>query len=194
MLEAAYATFAESGYSAATMQTIAARAGVATQTVYFSFNTKPQLFRAVISYASAGTAQGTPVRDRSWYREALSSTDAGRILELLVAGGSEIIGRLGPINWAIEEAAAAEPSVAVFQRDLARSRREGMRSLMERIETLGSLRPELGVDRATDIVFVLDSPDTLRRFAACGWSLDEWGTWTVSTLTTLILRRSTRRS
>jgi AcrR family transcriptional regulator len=187
MLEAAYATFAESGYSAATMQAIAARAGVATQTLYFSFNTKPDLMREVVSFASAGTAESTPVRLRPWYQEAQSSDDPGRILELLVTGGSDILGRLGPISRAIEEAAAAEPSVAESQKALIQSRREGMRLLLERVARVGRLRAGLDVDKATDIVFVLDSPEMFRRFAARDWSLDEWTSWTLSALQQLIL-------
>jgi len=187
MLEAAYATFAESGYSAATMQAIAARAGVATQTLYFSFNTKPDLMREVVSFASAGTAESTPVRLRPWYQEAQSSDDPGRILELLVTGGGDIIGRLSPISRAIEEAAAVEPSVAESQKALIRSRREGMRLLLERVAAVGRLRAGLDVDKATDIVFVLDSPEMFRRFAARDWSLDEWTRWTLSALQQLIL-------
>jgi len=187
MLEAAYATFAESGYWAATMQAIAARAGVATQTLYFSFNTKPDLMREVVSFASAGTAESTPVPLRPWYQEAQSSDDPGRILELLVTGGGDILGRLGPISRAIEEAVAAEPSVAEFQKTLIRSRREGMRLLLKRVAKVGRLRAGLDVDKATDIVFVLDSPEMLRRFSACDWSLDEWTKWTLSALQELIL-------
>jgi len=187
MLEAAYATFAESGYSVATMQAIAARAGVATQTLYFSFNTKPDLMREVVSFASAGTAASTPVRQRPWYQEAQTSDDPARILELLVTGGGDIIGRLGPISRAIEEAAGAEPSVAEFLKTLIQSRREGMRLLLKRVAKVGRLRAGMDVDKATDIVFVLDSPEVFRRFAACDWSLDEWKRWTLFALQRLIL-------
>jgi len=187
MLEAAHDSFAESGYAGTTMQAVAARAGVATQTLYFVFNTKPDLFRAVVAFASAGSEESTPVRQRTWYREAQAADQPRRMLELLVEGGAEILGRLAPLTRAIEEAASVEPAIEEFQRAVAASRREGIRHLVGLAAAKGRLRRGLTVDQAADIAFVLDSPESFRRFSACGWSLEDWTRWIPQSLPDLIL-------
>lgn len=48
ILSAALAVFLESGYAAASMDTVAARAGVSKATVYAHFNSKDELFGALI--------------------------------------------------------------------------------------------------------------------------------------------------
>jgi AcrR family transcriptional regulator len=187
MVEAAHDLFAEGGYAGTTMQAIAARAGVATQTLYFVFNTKPDLFRAVIAFASAGAEDSMPVHQRSWYREAAAAAGPRRKLELLVEGGAAILARLAPLTRAIEEAASVEPTIEEYQRGMAASRREGIRHMVGLAAANGALRRGLTVEQAADIAFVLCSPDSFRRFSACGWSLEDWTRWIAQSLPDLIL-------
>ncbi len=187
ILDAAYAVFAEAGYTATTMRTIAGRAGVATQTLYFFFNTKPDLFRAVLAYASSGDVEGTPVPRRAWYREAMSSRDPNQMLSLLVENGSGIMDRLGPLSQVIAEAGTLEPDIAEQQRELAASRRTGLRRVIKHLGDLRALRADLTVAQASDVVYVLLGPDTYRRFAGCGWTTEQWKQWVLRSLRELLL-------
>ena len=54
IIEAAHAEFLERGFHGATVVSIAERAGVASQTVYFVFHTKAELISAVIDAAVMG--------------------------------------------------------------------------------------------------------------------------------------------
>ena len=51
ILTSAQALFIERGYAATTMEDIAAAAGVAVQTVYYTFRTKALLLREVVELA-----------------------------------------------------------------------------------------------------------------------------------------------
>jgi hypothetical protein len=52
-----------------------------------------------------------------------------------------------------------------------------------------ALRPELTVDRATDIVFCLASIEVYQLFTVeRGWTPTQWERWIKDTLTTAILR------
>ena len=192
MLDAGREVFAEAGYSAATMREIAARARVAPQTLYFFFHTKPDLFRAVIDYSSSGELERVAVPDRSWYRDALSSSSPARVLELILEGGSSILERISPLSQAIAEAAALEPEVAQRQKELATSRRRGIQRLVSHLGALGALRPGLAEAEATDVIFVLVAPETFRRFAACGWEINAWKRWVLRSLSELILAPTAR--
>ena len=187
ILDAAFGVFAEAGYTATTMRAIAGRAGVATQTLYFFFNTKPDLFRAVLAYASSGDVEGAPVPQRAWYREAMSSRDPSQVLSLLVENGSGILDRLGPLSHVIAEAGTLEPEIAQRQRELAASRRTGLRRVIKHLADLRALRADLTVTQASDVVFVLLGPDTYRRFAGCGWTAQQWKQWILRSLRELLL-------
>ena len=57
MLDAAFTTFAESGYHGASMADIARRAGVAEPTMYFTFHSKSELLQQVLVHAGAATVR-----------------------------------------------------------------------------------------------------------------------------------------
>src|SRR5215472_3214140 len=66
ILDSALAAFSKQGYSATTMDAIAAGAGVAVQTVYFTFRTKAELLQAVFEHTVLGPDQ-TPPHLMPWW-------------------------------------------------------------------------------------------------------------------------------
>ena len=58
IVEAAYRLFSQHGYEATTMQAVADEAGVAVQTVYFTFHTKGGLVAAIETRAAGGGEEG----------------------------------------------------------------------------------------------------------------------------------------
>jgi AcrR family transcriptional regulator len=63
IIDHAYRLFCDSGYPGTTMEAIAAKAGVATQMVYYFFRTKALLLQQVVEVAAAVQAQPIPVMD-----------------------------------------------------------------------------------------------------------------------------------
>ncbi|HKH55797.1 MAG TPA: helix-turn-helix domain-containing protein, partial [Propionibacteriaceae bacterium] len=84
IIDHAYRLFSASGYPSTTMETIAAEAGVATQTVYYFFRTKALLLQQVVEVAAAGEAHPLPVMERPWMRQILTENNARRALALIV--------------------------------------------------------------------------------------------------------------
>ena len=62
MLDRARELFVTEGYAATTMERIADEAGVAVQTLYYTFRTKGQLLREVIEVTAAGEETRLPWR------------------------------------------------------------------------------------------------------------------------------------
>jgi hypothetical protein len=63
------------------------------------------------------------------------------------------------------------------------ARREALREQMEVVARSEAIRPELSVDDAADIVFVLQRPETLRALTIeCGWSIERYKAWLYETL------------
>src|SRR6266545_2689016 len=76
MLQAAGELFAEHGYGATTLQEVAARAGVAVQTIYFTFGNKRTLLKELVDVTIAGDVEPVATMERPWFREALAATTA----------------------------------------------------------------------------------------------------------------------
>lgn len=176
MLDAARVLFVGQSYAATTMEQIAAEAGVAVQTVYYSFGTKARLLCEVVEVAGAGQQQPTPVMERAWMGEALSTSSAQRALALVVEHGVDIYERVGPLRAALAAASAADPYVEEYARRIASGRRAGMGRLVARLADIGSLRIDPG--RATDLLFVLESHETFLGLTHdAGWSVAEYKSW-----------------
>ena len=96
IITSAYALFCESGYRGTTMESIAERAGVAVQTVYFAFRTKDDLLQAVYEWAVLGN-EGTPPPMQDWNVTALAGPDARNAIPAIVAGIATIHARVAPL-------------------------------------------------------------------------------------------------
>src|SRR3954471_19287535 len=96
MLDAAYVLFCEFGFRATTMDAIAERAGVAVQTVYFTFHTKDELFQAVHERTVVGD-ENVPPPMQPWYLEAIAADDIAVAVRRVARGLSTISRRVAPM-------------------------------------------------------------------------------------------------
>lgn len=192
MIDSARELFIEQGYAGTTMDQIAEQAGVAVQTVYYTFRTKGRLLCEVVEVTAAGQDPPVPPAQRPWMREMLSATSGARILALGVEHGTAIYERVAVLWPAVQAAAAADPTVDEYWSTVAINRRGGQRSMVARITELGGLRADLDVERATDLVFVLLGHDVYRGLVRdSGWSLSAYRAWLFTTLVDQLL--GTRR-
>ena len=111
IVTAATDEFRESGYHGTTMAAIAKRAGVAVQTVYFVFHTKPLLLTAAIDDAVMGPDEPTPPELTAWWLEGTTTTDARRALEVFVASVAVIEQRAAALDRVAKAAATTDPEV-----------------------------------------------------------------------------------
>lgn len=166
-----------------TMEDVAREAGVAVQTVYYIFGTKGQLLCDAMEFAAAGKHDPTPVEQRAWMVEALSSESAPRSLALAVDHGADIYQRAAPLWPAVNAAALADSAVAEYWAAVSAGRRTGMRQLVEHISKLGTLREGLDLDVATDIIFAINSHAVFQTLVVeSEWKLSSFKAWLYSNL------------
>ena len=113
IIAGAYGLFCENGYRATTMDLIAQQAGVAVQTVYFTFHTKDDLLKAVFEWTVLGD-DGVPPHRQAWHLDALAEPDAYRALPKIVAGIGAIDARMAPMIG-VFSAVAQDPAGAIYQ-------------------------------------------------------------------------------
>src|SRR5260370_10455257 len=86
MLEAARELFVEHGYGATALQDVADRAGVAVQTIYFTFGNKRSLLKELVDVTIAGDDEPVATMDRPWFPDAVAAETADAQLRAHVHG------------------------------------------------------------------------------------------------------------
>ncbi|MDP5228217.1 MULTISPECIES: TetR/AcrR family transcriptional regulator [Arthrobacter] len=190
IIHAAQEEFVANGYHATTMSAIAARAGVAVQTVHFVFHTKGELLGAVVDNAVLGEEPPTPPEQTDWYRAVLEEQDPIEALRRFVLAGKGIFVRASAMNEVARSAAGTDPDArATFER-VERLREAGYRNFLAHLATRCSFRDDLGLDGALDVLLSLLSP---RMFLSLtqdrGWDADRAMAWIADTVPGLILAR-----
>lgn len=176
IVRAAHALFCERGIRQATMEEIAAAAGVAVQTVYFQYRTKNELLRAVHEWTVMGD-EGLPPQLQEWSIAALAQVDARDAVAAMVAGVVTLNERIAP-TLPIFAALAREPAGEIY-RNSRRLRREGMEYLVKALIAKAPLRPGLLPAQAADIVDFLMGPEAYAELVLnTGWSRRRWVEWT----------------
>ncbi len=175
MLDAAYQCFCEAGYRATTMANIAEKSGVAVQTLYFTFHTKDGLFQAVHDRMVLGE-DDLPPPQQPWHARMEAATDVHQAIHHLVTGVEEILARVAPLLPAFQ-AVAEDPAGAVWRRG-EQLRLDGYRDLITELSAKAPLRRGLSRSQATDLLFVLLSPDLYRALVLDrGWPAPRWRAW-----------------
>ena len=181
--EAATALFVEHGFVATTMRQVAARAGVAERTVYTVYPTKTDLFRDAVDVALVGDELPVAIRDREEVMTAMAEHEGRRALARAVAYNVAISERANDLIMAGELSAGADADMRQLSHEGATVMAAGLREFAATLAGHGSLRPDVEVDRAGDILFFYLSPHThhlLRRVR--GWTAEEFEEWLLDVL------------
>jgi AcrR family transcriptional regulator len=183
MLEAARELFVQRGYGATALQEIADRAGVAVQTIYFTFGTKRALLKELADVSIAGDDEPIATMDRPWFQQSLAAETADAQLRLHVRATRGILDRVAPIIEMLRAAASADPAIAdLWDRDTD-PRFTVHATAARSLVTKPGIRDGVTAEHAADLLFSLLSPELyLLLVRDRGWSPDEWERWSCATL------------
>lgn len=180
ILDAAYEAFARSGYRASTMQAIADDAGVAVQTLYFTFHTKDELLQAVQDRAVLGD-EGVMPQEQPWFATMRETATIEAAVAAFAGGLAGICSRVAPLIPAFH-AVVGDPAGEVW-RESERLRRRGFEDIVAMWATKQRLRRGLTEEAAVDLLVVLAGPELYRSFTAdCGWKPQAYIRWLTRTL------------
>lgn len=188
IIRAAHELFCRDGYHGTTMTAIAKQAGVAVQTVYFVFHTKPQLMTATIDLAVLGEQDPAAPEDTSWYHDATALPDARASLASFVTGVTTILQRVGALDLVLRAGASSDPELSAVLAHHERLREDGYRTVAQSLAQRGFLRDGLTVDDVTDILMTMVGPPmycTTTRDRS--WDDQRYQSWTIDALCRLLL-------
>lgn len=189
MIRAAHQLFNERGYSGATMADIAAAAGFAVQTLYFTFHTKAELLNACYELAVLGDDPPAPPQAQDWHRQMMAARTGSACLRLFAQGNSGIVRRIGLLDEVVRSAVHEPDATAVRARSEA-LRREGYSAIIEHLDANFGLRRDLEPAAATDLLLAFGGTAMYRSLVFdYGWDHDRYVGWLADTLAHQLLQR-----
>jgi AcrR family transcriptional regulator len=188
ILDAARLLFTEQGYAATTIAQIAAKAGVAVDTVYAAVGTKPVLTRLLMETAISGTDQAVPAEERDYVRRVRAAGTASEKIRIYAAAVTEVNSRLAPLHLVLRDAAAQTPELGGLWTEIATRRAGNMRLFAQDLAATGELRPGLDVDEVADVVWSLNSAEFYTLLVReRGWPPARLAAWLADTWCRLFL-------
>jgi AcrR family transcriptional regulator len=175
ILQSAQRLFERDGYATTTVAAIAADAGVALKTVYFVFETKSGVLRALWNVLLRGDDGDAPVVARRWYREALDEPDPQRQLRLVARNSSHVKQRIGAILEVIRAAAPTDPDIHGLWQKIQTDFHANQQAIAESLEEKNALAGGIDSRRATDILWALNLSNLWQLLISeRGWTPGEY--------------------
>lgn len=188
IVEAAANLFAQRGYSATTIDAVAAEADVAVETVYARFKNKRNLLGAYLDMSTVGDAAEVPLLDRPEAKAAVDASDQREQVRLVAAMMRGVLERNAPVHSVLRTAIAVNPELDSIADEDDKRRYATQRAFVEALSNRGPLRDGLSLADATDAVSALANPDTYAYLTRRrGWTPARVQRWLDDSLTLLLL-------
>jgi len=189
ILDAAQRLFTDHGYGATTMESIAAEAGVATDTVYASFGTKAGVLHKLLDVRVGGDDAPVALLDRQGPQKVRAEPTQQAQVIAFAAGVAQILERVRPVDDIMRGAGAVDPEIAALRARMQGFRYDNMKQLVSWLAARGQFRGGLSEEEAAAIVWTIASPEVHGLLRGDrGWSGERYVTWLADTLTRTLLR------
>src|SRR6185503_316590 len=189
ILTAAHRLFTERGYAGATIEAIAAQAGVAPETIYAIFRNKGKILASLVNFLSASRAEErVPLLERIGPQAVAQERDQRRQLQLFAQVVANNLEGNASISEIILVAAKTDQDIEKIMQQFIKQRRQHMAVAVRQIAANGPFLENMDEEYATDTVWTLASPEVfllLRR--DLGWRKDKYTQWLAETLIRVLL-------
>lgn len=193
IVDAAARQFVRDGYTATSIATIAAEAGVAVPTVYAALGSKGGILRAVVDMQVRGDDDAAPLSARARWRAIEHEPDPRIRIELFARLHREICDREAALFAQIEAAAGANAEATRLLAEHDERRYATQTRLARALRRDGLLRSGLTAREAADVVWTLASERTyLALVRDRGWSPPAYERWVVEQLAAGLLPQESR--
>jgi AcrR family transcriptional regulator len=192
VVSAAQECFEERGYVGTTMRGIAERAQVSVETVHLTA-AKRDLLLAAFTLVVTGDEGPGRLLERPEPKDILDDPDPVRRLRRLAEFVTRLNTRVMRLWRVYEQAAAADPQIAVEYTNLITRMRSELRDVLTMLAERGDLRDDRPIAELADVLWLLALPDQYFRLCdQAGWSAERYTAWLAESVRDLLLadRRS----
>ena len=189
MLTAAHKLFIERGYAGATIEAIAAAAGVAPETIYAVFKNKGRILVSLINFLSATRAEErVPLLERAGPQAVAREHNQRRQLKIFAQVVANNLEGNASISEIILVAAKTDHDIKKIMQQLIKQRRQHMAVAVRQIASNGPFRENMDEAYATDTVWTLTSPEVFLLLTRdLGWAKEKYAQWLAETLIRVLL-------
>src|SRR5256714_8761108 len=173
ILDTAQVLFTSRGYGATTMESIAAEAGVATDTVYASFGTKAGVLHKLLDIRVGGDDSPVALLDRQGPQKVRAEPNQRAPVAAFAPAVAQNLEQARPVDDIMRGAAAVDPEIAALRaRMQGGSRYANTSRFVSWLAAKGPFRGGMDEQEAAAIVWTLTSPEVhgLLR-GERGWSM-----------------------
>lgn len=193
VLRSARELFVQRGYVGTTIADIAARAGVAADTVYAAVGRKPALLRELVETSLSGTDRPVAAGERDYVKRIRAASGARAKLSIYASAVAEIQQRLAPVFMALQQAALTDPDCAALWSEISERRARNMREFAADLRATGDLRTDLSDEEVGDIIWSMNAAEYYALLVAQrGWRPDRFGEWLADAWARMLIADSTR--
>jgi AcrR family transcriptional regulator len=176
ILQAGHDLFVEQGYGRTTITDVAARAGVAVETVYTAFKNKPTLLHRAWDLAVGGDDQDVALLERPELRAVFAEPDLATRLATYATVHTAIMRRTARLHLAVHGAAASDAAAAALLADIDRERLAGMAVHASAAAATGQLA--VTEDECRDVLWSTTDGFLWHRLVQQrDWTDERYGTW-----------------
>jgi AcrR family transcriptional regulator len=176
IVSAARDLFVTTGYGRTTIADIARSAGVAVETVYAAFGTKPALLRQVWFVGFRGDDEDVRLLHRPEIRAVLAEPDLATRLRAHAAVMTPVFRRIAPLLVALRGAAGSEPEAAAMLAEFDEQRLDAAEHYARAAADTGQLG--VSVTECRDVLAAtMDGALWQRLVAESGWSDERFAAW-----------------
>lgn len=189
VIAAATAVFVEHGFAGATIDAVAAAAGVSRKTVFTAVGGKVELLKTALDWAITGDDEDATLAERDELSAALAQDDPALLLEGWANVLVDVDIRVAPLFGALEVAADSDDAARTLLEQYQRQRLDGARTIVARLDELGALTDRIRRPDAIDIAWLAGDPALFGRMVGIrGWSHRRFRTWLVQLTGSQLLR------
>lgn len=182
LLATARRLFAEQGYAATSMAAIARQAGVAVETLYLHFGSKPAMLQAVV--ASVADDEGL----RPFVERVMTKPDPAAKLAHVAALARHIYERSWDVVEILRGAGTADASARSAWLEADARARVMQEPMVASLAAAGALASGLDSKQAADVLWALSGPDVYRLLVVdSGWTPEQYEHWLGRSLRALLL-------
>jgi AcrR family transcriptional regulator len=182
IVEATRQLLQREGYAGMTIEAIARRAQVSTQSVYAIFKSKTWILTELLDQSTFGPDYEDALR------RALSADDAETRLRLAAPIARQIHDAQSATFDLLRGAGVVAPELAKLEQQRESMRYERQERMIMSLRAAGRLRPELDDATARDIFWALTGRDVYRMLVReRGWSSQKYQDWLAATLVSSLL-------
>lgn len=181
IVSAAAELFERDGYAATTMAAIAARAGVAVQSLYLRFGGKLPILSAALDAAVVGDTAPVPLLERDWFVALRELADGPSAVRLFLTEIEPLMSRTYPLYEVLVRAGDEARELLAGNKA---QRQEGLQAVAGVLAEKPGFARELDVAQAADVLYGLVSEEHYGLLVVeRGWAPSAWRDWVTGVLT-----------